>query len=107
MKITIQKCIINKIRLGESVYPIQIKGDFIDPEKNYLIDASKIQMMWKGVHAYLIKKRKLSRTLKGNHGNFRSEFIYPSKEESVVKPFQFLCLTNEIETIKGKKDTFI
>ena len=43
--IRLQKCIVTKIRLGESVYPIQIKGNFIDPEKNYLIDNAKISMM--------------------------------------------------------------
>jgi hypothetical protein len=85
VKITLQKCIMNKIRLGESVYPMQIIGSFITPEKNYLIDAAKIQMMWKGVHDYLKKKRQLARKYKNeNVMLFRSELIYPSKEQSVV-----------------------
>ncbi len=83
-KLTLQKCIINKIRLGESVYSNQIKGGFLDQEKSFLIDSSKIQMLWKGVHDYLKKKRENTKLnqLK-NISIQKSQLIYPPLNESL------------------------
>jgi hypothetical protein len=53
-----------------------------------LIDDAKIQMMWKGVHDYLKKKREIARDFKNkNVQYFRSELYYPSKMESSVVSF--------------------
>jgi hypothetical protein len=68
--------------LGESVFPLQIKGEFLEPEKSFIIDLSKINMMWKCVHDYMNKYREKLKIGRDN-STVKSDIVYPKLEDSL------------------------
>lgn len=77
------ECIMNKYRLMESCLNDQIGGDFTNPEKNYLINCSKLELKWREFKIQKKNSKNFSR--RGTSlGNYRSDLIYPSPEKTKV-----------------------